>query len=260
MSHLKRFQVERLNVEVHDTRAAMGQAAGALAASHLKRLIAADGQAAVIFASAASQAECLAALRSDATIDWRRVTAFHMDEYVGMTGDHPASFRRFIREHLLDHVPVRAFYGLSGEAPDAEAECVRYAALLAEHCPGLVILGIGENGHLAFNDPPVAQFDDPKAVKVVELDEVCRNQQVHDGAFPTLADVPKTALTLTMSRLTAVPSAVVVVPGPTKRQAVRAALQGPIETACPASILRTHQNATLFLDATSAALVSGAAG
>lgn len=249
------FQVDQLSVNIYPTRAEMGRAAASAVAAHLRGMLESEAEAAVIFASAPSQIECLTALRTEPGIDWARVTAFHMDEYVGMAESHPASFRRFIREHLLDLVPVKGFHGLRGEASDALAECRRYAALLAERKPGLVILGIGENGHLAFNDPPVADFHDPLIVKEVELDEVCRNQQVHDGAFQSLDDVPRTALTLTMSALMGVPRAVVVVPGPTKRQAVRATLEGPIATACPASVLRQHPNAALFLDADSSAFL-----
>src|ERR1039458_7601655 len=155
------------------------------------------GRAAVVFASAVSQDPFLGALRA-AEIDWTRVTAFHMDEYAGMSGDHPASFRRFLRERLFDHVPVMAFHQLDGEAADAEAECQRYAGLLRLAEPCLAIMGIGENGHLAFIDPPVCDFGDPRDVRTVELDQVCRMQQVHDGAFARLEDVPRRALSLTV--------------------------------------------------------------
>ncbi|HBY62235.1 MAG TPA: glucosamine-6-phosphate deaminase [Solibacterales bacterium] len=247
-----RFDAGRLSLEVHYSRVEMGRAAAAAAAPFLR------GPA--LFASAASQVECLGALRQYQTIDWPAVSAFHLDEYVGMGPDHPASFRRFIREHLLDHVPVKGFDGLTGEAPDPEAECARYARLLDANPPQVCILGVGENGHLAFNDPPVARFDDPLAVKVVDLDLVCREQQVHDGAFASLADVPMKALTVSVRRIMQVPRLVVVVPGPRKAAAIRAALEGPITTECPASILRTHPNAALFLDRDSASLLSATAG
>jgi glucosamine-6-phosphate deaminase len=211
----------------------------------------------VIFASAPSQNELLAALRADSAIDWRRVTAFHLDEYVGIGSSHPASFRRFLRDRLFDHVPVAAFHGLDGEAPDLAAECARYSALLARERPALAILGIGENGHLAFIDPPVCDFGEPADVRVVELDEACRSQQVHDGSFSHLEDVPRTALSLSIPFLLRVPRAVAVVPGPAKRAAVRRALEGPVTTACPASVLRRHPHATLFLDGDSAADLSG---
>lgn len=254
-----KFRREQLAVEIHPDRARMGAAAAEAAAARIRELIEREGQAKVIFACAASQVECLTALRSNSSIDWSRVTAFHMDEYVGMTKEHPASFRRFLQEHLVKYVPLAAFHEIGGDAPDIEAECRRYAELLEANQPGLVIMGIGENGHIAFNDPPVCDFQDPVLIKKVELDEVCRQQQVNDGAFPTLDDVPRYALTLTVPALTRVPRAIVVVPGPTKSAAVRAALNGPIETACPASILRRHPNATLYLDRDSAALLDEAA-
>jgi glucosamine-6-phosphate deaminase len=207
----------------------------------------------VIFASAPSQNEFLAALRGDPDMPWGKITAFHLDEYVGIDPEHPASFRRFLQDRLLDHVPVRAFHGLDGRAADLAAECGRYAGLLQEERPALAILGIGENGHLAFIDPPRCDFGDPADVRVVELDEDCRQQQVHDGAFASVDQVPRFALSLTVAYLLRVPRAVAIVPGPAKREAVRAALEGPVTTTCPASILRRHRSATLFLDEESAA-------
>lgn len=248
---IRRLQCEKLDVAVYESRAEMGAASAARFADRLNRVIREQGKAAVIFASAPSQNEFTAALR-EIPIDWTRVTAFHMDEYVGLPADHPASFRRYIREHLLDHVPIAAFHELRGEAADPAAECARYAALLAEAKPSVVAMGIGENGHLAFMDPPVCDFEDKLDVKVVELDNVCRMQQVHDGCFATFDDVPARALSLTVPVFMRAPHAVVTVPGPTKRTAVRAALHGPVTTACPASILRRHPDAGLFLDKDSA--------
>jgi glucosamine-6-phosphate deaminase len=250
------IQRGRLSVEVHKDRPEVGAAAARLVAHHVRRLIDKDGHAAVIFASAPSQNEFLAALREDRTIDWPKVTAFHLDEYVGVPATHPASFRRFVKDRLFDRVPVAAFHGLDGQAPDLKAECARYVGLLEEHPPGLAILGIGENGHLAFIDPPSCNFQDPATVRVVELDEACRNQQVHDGSFATLEDVPRAALSLTIPYLLGVPLAVAIVPGAAKRAAVAAALDGPVTRACPASILRRHPRATLFVDEASAAGVS----
>src|SRR5262249_55480904 len=155
-------------------------------------------RAAVIFASAPSQNEFLAELRADARIDWPRVTAFHLDEYAGVSKDHRASFRRFLQDRLFDHVPVAAFHGLDGEAADLEGATRRYADLLRREDPQLAILGIGENGHLAFIDPPSCDFMEPLDVRVVTLDEACRNQQVNDGSFARLEDVPRTALSLTI--------------------------------------------------------------
>jgi glucosamine-6-phosphate deaminase len=243
----------RLSVEIYPDRPSMGRAAAALVGEHLRRAIERDGRAAAIFASAPSQNEFLAALREDTSVRWDAVTAFHLDEYVGVAADHPASFRRFLQDRLFDHVRVRAFHGLDGTAADLAAECARYAVLLHAEAPSLAILGIGENGHLAFIDPPVCDFFEKADVRVVELDEVCRHQQVHDGSFARLEDVPRTALSLTVPYLMRVPRAVAIVPGPAKTAAIRAALEGPLTTACPASILRRHRDATLYLDSASAA-------
>ena len=178
-----------------------------------------------------------------------------MDEYVGLPADHPATFRAYQREHVLSQIQPAAFHGIRGEASDSVEECARYSELLREAPIDLVCLGIGENGHLAFNDPPVADFDDPSCVKPVELDALCRQQQVNDGCFPTLSAVPTTALTLTIPALLSSRAIVGVVPGPRKAEAVRNTLIGPISTACPASILRKHSNAALYLDRDSAALL-----
>ena len=241
-------------VKVYSSREQAGAAGAAVAAAAIGAQIARDGKAAVIFASAVSQDPFLSALRTN-EIDWPRVTAFHMDEYAGMSADHPASFRRFLRDRLFDQVPVAAFHGLNAEAADLDAECDRYAALLRDSAPCLVIMGIGENGHLAFIDPPVCRFDEPRDVRPVDLDEVCRMQQVHDGAFATLDAVPRRALSLTVPLFLRVPRALVFVNGERKAAAVRAALEGPIAETCPASALRRHPAATLFLDQNAASLV-----
>jgi glucosamine-6-phosphate deaminase len=234
----------------------MGLAAARTVAEAIRNLLAREGRAAVIFASAPSQNEFLAALRQEPGIDWPKLTAFHLDEYVGIAPDHPASFRRFLVDRLFDHVEVAAFHGLDGQAQDLASECARYAGLLRQAGPALAILGVGENGHLAFIDPPVCDFGERADVRVVELDEPCRRQQVNDGCFASLADVPRTALSLTVPFLMGVPRAVAIVPGPAKRAAIRAAIQGPVTTACPASILRRHRDATLFVDEDSAAALS----
>jgi glucosamine-6-phosphate deaminase len=242
----------RLRVEVFPSRAMMGVAAARSVGDVIRDTLARQGRAAVIFASAPSQNEFLAALREEPGIDWPQVTAFHLDEYVGIPPGHPASFRRFLVDRLFSRVRVAAFHGLDGEAADLAAECARYTALLRAARPSLAILGVGENGHLAFIDPPVCDFAEPADVRVVDLDEPCRRQQVNDGCFPGLEDVPRTALSLTVPFLLRVPRAVAIVPGPAKRAAVAAALQGPVTTACPASVLRRHRDATLFLDDESA--------
>lgn len=256
MSAPRQLRAGRLAVEVHPDRAALGRAAGQAVAAHLRDLLAQQGHARVIFACAPSQDEFLAALVAAARsaergFDWGRVTAFHMDDYVGFAADHPQSFRRYLRTHLLAHVPLGAFHPLPAERPPAEA-CAEYAARLAAAPIDLICLGIGENGHLAFNDPPVADFDDPALVKVVALDEACRRQQVNDGCFPTLADVPTHALTLTLPVFRDARRLSVHVPGPRKAAAVRATLRDPRSPACPATLLREHPAATLYLDEASA--------
>jgi glucosamine-6-phosphate deaminase len=177
-----------------------------------------------------------------------------MDEYLGMSDQHPASFPRYIREKLVDHVDPRAFYPMHGDAPDVEAELARYAALLEAHPPDACVLGIGENGHLAFNDPP-ADFETGEVIHVVELDRRCRMQQVGEGHFATLDEVPQRAVSLTVPALLAPNHVLAVVPEGRKAEAVRAALRGPVTPQCPASILRTQPDVTLYLDAESASLL-----
>jgi len=255
---LRSLQAGLLAVEVHPDRAALGQAAARSVAAALREILRTQAGARVIFACAPSQDEFLAALTSPPLsdqVDWARVTAFHMDDYVGLAGDHPQSFRRYLRTHLLERVPVGRFHPLQAESPDPTAECARYAALLAAAPIDLICLGIGENGHLAFNDPPVADFDDPALVKVVELDEACRRQQVNDGCFPTYEAVPRHALTLTLPVFRAARRLSVQVPGPRKAAAVRATVHDPMSTACPATLLRAHPQAILFLDQASAGLL-----
>jgi glucosamine-6-phosphate deaminase len=249
----------RLVVEIHPDRAALGRSAARAAANSIADTITQRGKARVIFACAPSQNEFLAELvrplENGAAIDWRRVTVFHMDEYVGLTADRPESFRYYLQRHLLDHVPVSQFHPLLAEHVDPLRACADYSALLSEAPIDLICLGIGENGHIAFNDPPVADFQDGLLVKVVELDEACRRQQVNDGCFPCLADVPPLALTLTIPVFRQARRLSVQVPGARKADAVAASLRGPVTTACPASILRTHRAATLHLDAGSAAKI-----
>jgi glucosamine-6-phosphate deaminase len=254
-ANYQQFSTDRLEVRVFTDKAAAGAAGAEIAAGIIRNEMERAGRAAVVFASAVSQDPFLAALRAQ-EIDWTRLTAFHMDEYAGMSAGHPASFRRFLRDRLFDHVPVAAFHQLDGEAADAAAECERYAGLLRQAGPCLVIMGIGENGHLAFIDPPVCDFADPRDVRPVDLDEVCRMQQVHDGAFSRLDEVPPRALSLTVPFFLRVPRALVFVNGEHKSAAVRAALEGPVEEACPASALRRHPSAILFLDPAAASKLS----
>lgn len=241
-----------MNTRVTENRSALGTAAGKAIATALREKIAASGRVTVAFAAAPSQNETLDTLIAEPGIAWDKVIAYHLDEYAGAMADSPHSFRRYLREHVFHRVAPAAFHQIAGEAANPEAECARYASLLPAAGFDIALLGIGENGHLAFNDPP-CDFADPKAVRVVALDEACRVQQVHDGAFRTLADVPTQAFTLTVPTLMKASKIFVVVPGPAKAQAVAAALEGPLTNLCPASILRTHPAAAIFLDKHSAA-------
>ncbi len=246
------FRADQLNVYVYESRPQMGQAAAAVIAAEIRHAIQERGRAVVILASAPSQNEFLASLAQAPDIDWSRVTAFHLDEYLGMDDQAPQSFRKFLIDRLVHKVPLGHFHGLGGEVPDGTAEAKRYAKLLEENPPDFAVLGIGENGHLAFIDPPFCDFNDPDAVKVVQLDEVCRNQQVNDGAFASLDQVPRDALSLTIPTLMSRPKLFAIAPGPAKREAIKNTVAGPISTSCPASILRTHPDAHLFIDVVAA--------
>jgi glucosamine-6-phosphate deaminase len=250
------FRADKLNVYVYDTRANMGAAAGGVVAEEIRGLVKSRGRAVGIFASAPSQNEFLAALVETPGIDWSRVVGFHLDEYLGMDEQAPQSFRRFLIDRLVSKVALSEFHGLRGEVDDGAAESERYSELLAANPPDFAVLGIGENGHLAFIDPPFCDFDDPQRVKVVELDEICRAQQVNDGAFATIDEVPHQALSLTIPTIMTRPRLFAIVPGPAKRQAIKSTIEGPVATTCPASILRRHPDAHLFMDRESASLLS----
>lgn len=252
----RNFRADNLNVYVYETREKMGRAAASVIAAEIRRAIQERGRAVVILASAPSQNEFLASLAEAPDLDWSRVTAFHLDEYLGMDETAPQSFRRFLIDRLVNKVPLAAFHGLRGDAQDGSEEANRYAQLLKENPPDFAVLGIGENGHLAFIDPPFCDFNDPNSVKVVQLDEVCRNQQVNDGAFATIDEVPHDALSLTIPTLMARPKLFAIAPGPAKRQAIKNTVEGPVSTQCPASILRTHPDAHLFTDTVGAELLS----
>ena len=206
----------------------------------------------MILAAAPSQSEMLAALACEPDIDWHRVTAFHMDEYIDLSEAAPQRFGTWLQRAFFDHVPAAKFH-LIKPGVDPELACRNYAAMLAEAPIDLVLLGIGTNGHLAFNDPP-ADLNDPLAVKVVELDQMCREQQVLDGCFVTLDDVPKRAITLTVPTLLAGHKLFCCVPGRHKSAAVKAMLESPISGACPATALRTHPLCTVYLDQESSSL------
>ncbi len=247
-----------LKLEIHPSSAAAGAAAAQAAAAAMQQLGQRAGNIGVIFATGASQIPTLRALTAMPGLPWNRIIGFHMDEYVGMTVDHPASFRRYMRERLTSQVAMLEFNEIDGTVKDLQQFCQDYAAKLRAANPQLCLLGIGENGHLAFNDPGVADFNDPQDVKIVQLDAACRQQQFAEGWFKSLEEVSQRAITLTIPTLFRVPKLIVSVPGPRKAHIVRRTLEEPIATACPATLLRTHPDATVYLDPESAAELSGA--
>ena len=244
-------KVVNLGVRIFDERGEMGKAAAEDAAKRINAIIAEKGEANLVFAAAPSQDDVLEHLLKQ-DIDWTKVRGFHQDEYVGIDASEPAGFGNFLRRAIFDKVPFKELHYLLCAKDEAEAKCEAYTELLKKYPIDLIFLGIGENGHLAFNDPAVADFNDPKMVKIVELDDVCRQQQVNDGCFPNLDAVPKNAMTMTMSLIMSIPQAICVVPTIRKADAVHNAIYGEVTTACPASILRNHPSATLYLDADSA--------
>ncbi|MGI2296698.1 glucosamine-6-phosphate deaminase [Paenibacillus sp. GXUN7292] len=228
----------------------MGEAAAADVANHMKQLLSEQDSIRMVFAAAPSQNEFLHALVHTEGIDWSRVTAFHMDEYIGLPADAPQRFSQFLQERLFQLVRPGQVH-LIDCSSTVDEECERYSKLITEAPIDIICLGIGENGHIAFNDPPVADFNDSFVIKPVELDLPCRQQQVNDGCFPAVDAVPTHALTLTIPTMMAGKRLFCMVPGPTKREAVTRTLHDEISTACPATILRTHSNCTLYVDADS---------
>ncbi|MBQ9874471.1 MAG: glucosamine-6-phosphate deaminase [Thermoguttaceae bacterium] len=246
------FVKDQMKTTVCADRAELGALAGNLAADFIRRAIADRGEARVIFAAAPSQNETLAALVAAEGIDWAKVVALHMDEYVGLPIGSKARFSRYLKDHIFEKVPFKAIYYIDEERGEGvDALISRYEKILAEGPVDLVCMGIGENGHVAFNDPPVADFRDPKAIKLVELDDVCRRQQVNDGCFPDFDSTPSSALTLTVPSLARGAARVCAVPGKLKAGAVKKTLEDPVSEACPATILRTLPNSFLFVDADS---------
>ena len=245
---------DELSVKVFENRSEMGAAAARDAGECLRTLLAGKDEVNCIFASAPSQNELLDGLLLENGIEWNRVNAFHMDEYIGLPIGDCRSFSGYLMGRLFDKLTFKSKHLMNGMA-DPEAECRRYAELLESHPIDVVFMGIGENGHLAFNDPPVADFNDPLPVKSVELEHACRVQQVNDGCFAAIGDVPTTAITLTIPTLLKPAHVFCVVPGSRKAQAVRDALLGPIGTACPASALRNKPGARMYVDNDAMALV-----
>jgi len=243
-----------VTVEIANSKELLGEAVAQRFAEAVADALATRVDVSVILATGNSQLPFVAALHGRDDIEWSRINVFHMDEYCGMPDSHPASFRLWMQQKIVAAFHPKQFFGIRGDYTPLADELARYAQLLTAMDPAICVMGIGENGHLAFNDPP-ADFDTPELIHVVDLDEVCRNQQVGEGHFATMADVPAQAVSLTIPTLLRPATVLVATPESRKAVAVKAALDGPISPACPASILRRYPNATLFLDRDSAALL-----
>lgn len=252
---MKQQRKDLLNVKIFENRSMMGKAAATDISSKIKELLSEKDYVNMIFAAAPSQNDVLEALVENSEIEWDRINAFHMDEYVGLESNAPQSFGRFLCEHIFGKVKFRSVNYINSVSKDESTECLRYGMLLDEYPTDIVVMGIGENGHIAFNDPGVANFNDSETVKVVELDDVCRQQQVNDGCFDKIENVPTHAITLTVPTLFRADYLYCIVPAATKAKAVKETLNAEINEHCPATILRKHDNATLYLDAESAALL-----
>lgn len=237
---------DMMNIHISGTRAAMGQAAAHDIAIAIRQVLKEKEALRMILAAAPSQSDMLSALRHEPEIDWQRVSVFHMDEYIGLPEQSPQRFANWLRSEFVDHLPLAGFEPID-PGPDPIAACSAYAKLLAKAPIDIVLLGIGTNGHLAFNDPP-ADLHDPEPVKVVTLDQMCREQQVLDGCFPSLEHVPKQAITLTVPTLMSGLQLFCCVPGRHKSAAVHATLHAPISGDCPATALRNHPSCHLYLD------------
>lgn len=252
---MKRFKQDKLTVEIYENRTLMGEAAARDVKAKMAELLAQKDEINMIFAAAPSQNDVLNALVNDKTIEWNRVNAYHMDEYIGLDKDAPQGFGNFLEKHIFGLVPFKSVHYIDITTDDPKKEAERYGKLLDENRADIVLMGIGENGHIAFNDPPVADFHDSQTVKPVALDEVCRRQQVNDGCFSSIDEVPTHAMTLTVPTLVRAPYLFCVVPAQTKAKAVFETLNGEIDEHCPASVLRWHDHAKLYLDDQSSKLL-----
>jgi glucosamine-6-phosphate deaminase len=255
MVPIQSFNADRLLVNVYPTRDAMGMAAAKDAAEQIQQLLDTKEFVNIIFAAAPSQNEMLFHLSSHQDIDWGRINAFHMDEYVGLSDNAPQRFGHFLDQAIFGKLPFHDVHYINGNASNPEEECSSYAALLEANPVDIVCMGIGENTHIAFNDPHVADLNDPLMVKLVDLDEVSRMQQVHDGCFAAFEDVPRMAITLTVPALLKAASIFCVVPGINKAQAVYHTINSPVSALYPSTALRQHEQASLYLDVNSASLV-----
>jgi glucosamine-6-phosphate deaminase len=252
----KFFRVDDLLVQIYNSEAEMAQEVAEITQKYLQYLLQQQDTAAVLLATGNSQLKFLDALIALGGINWSRVILFHLDEYLGITADHPASFRRYMQERVEKRVCPQQFHYIEGDALQPVAECDRYTKLLQAQPIDLCCLGVGENGHLAFNDPAVANFQDPYAVKLVKLDLINRQQQVNTGYFPNLDSVPQYAFSVTLPLICSAQKILCLAPEKRKAPVVKEMLQGSVSSKYPASILRQQSQATLFLDVNSASLLT----
>lgn len=252
---IKEFMQNKARVRVYDSRKSLGDQAGADVAAHIRKLLSEKERVRIMFAAAPSQNETISALLEAKDIEWERVDAFHMDEYIGLSPEHPASFVRFLKNAIFDRLPFGSVSYINGAAADIGREAERYAALLTEADMDICVMGIGENGHIAFNDPGVGDFNDPQIVKVVVLEERCKLQQVNDAGFKSVEEVPPTAFTVTIPGLLRAKSVFCVVPGIRKADAVSCALNSPLTPDCPATILKDTDHVEIYLDKESASKI-----
>lgn len=249
------FSKGMLKVKIFTSREEMGKAAALDVSVTIRKMLEEKQEINMIFAAAPSQNDFMKELIADERIQWDRINAFHMDEYIGLEKEAPQGFGNFLRDRIFGIVPFKSVHYINGQADDPAAECERYAGLLRNYPVDIVCLGIGENGHIAFNDPPVADFNDQKLIKVVHLEQTCRQQQVNDNCFMNIQQVPMMAYTLTIPALMKANYMFCIVPTRLKAEAVRNTIHAPISEECPATILRTKDDAMLYLDAESASLL-----
>lgn len=248
------FRIDHLWINIYDSEAKLAEDAAVIASEYLADAIKQQGVARVLLATGNSQLKFLDALISLGTVDWSKITCFHLDEYLGISGEHPGSFRRYLREKVEKRVNPQKFHYIEGDCLEPLTECIRYSQLLQVKSIDLCLLGIGDNGHLAFNDPAVADFQDPHHVKLVKLDEINRQQQLNSGDFTNLENVPQYAFTVTMPMICKAKKIICLAPGKRKAKIIQEIIQGSITPNCPASILRKTAQTTLFLDHDSSSL------
>ena len=253
---IQSFTKDNLTVHIYSTRDELGRAAANQAGDQIRKLLQKQESLNIIFAAAPSQNEFLEHLTDREDIEWNRINAFHMDEYIGLSGSAPQGFGNFLKDRIFGKKPFRSVNYLNGQCESQKLECMKYGQLLAANPVDIVCMGIGENGHIAFNDPHVADFNDMASVKVVELDSQCRQQQVNDGCFESIHQVPTHAFTLTIPSLMRAKHIYCMVPAITKAQAVANTIGQAVSERYPSTILRTHKSATLYLDSESARLLT----